>query len=127
VPGIVKPWSERYKLQKFRVGHAELAIRHRAPVVPVGVVGAEEQLPQLFTSRRLGKLVGVPTFPVPLVPFPLPVRYHLLYGPPIPMHEDYTPDQADDPEVVAEAALRVKEAVAKLIARGLEEREGVFT
>ena len=32
---IGKPFTERYHLQEWRVGHAELALRHRAPVVPV--------------------------------------------------------------------------------------------
>ena len=126
VPGIVKPWSKRYQLQQFREGHAELAIRHQAPIIPVGVVGGEEQLPALFSSRRLGKLVGVPIMPIPAVPVPLPVRYHLRYGEPIPIPDEFTPDQADDPVAVRETADRVKRAVANLIAAGLEERTGVF-
>ena len=46
-PGISKPFKDRYQLTRFRVGHAELAIRHRAPVIPVAVIGAEEQFLQL--------------------------------------------------------------------------------
>jgi 1-acyl-sn-glycerol-3-phosphate acyltransferase len=126
VPGITKPWSKRYQLQDFRVGHAELAIRHRAPIIPVAVVGAEEQLPQLFASRRLGRLVGSPVLPVPAVPFPLPVRYHIHFGAPIPVPRDYRPDQADDPDAVAEAAGRVQEAVAALLAEGLRRRKSIF-
>jgi 1-acyl-sn-glycerol-3-phosphate acyltransferase len=127
VPGIVKPWRERYKLQTFRVGHAELAIRHGAPIVPVGIIGAEEQMPQLFSSRRLGKLVGVPVLPVPITPVPLPVRYRIFYGPPIQVQEEFTPDQADDPQVIGAVAERVKAAVHELLQEGLAEREGVFT
>ena len=126
VPGIVKPFAERYQLQHFREGHAELAIRHSAPIVPVGVVGGEEQMPALFTSKRLGKLFGLPVMPIPAVPVPLPVRYHLHYGPPIPVHEDYTPDQADDPEVVKAVAAQVQRAVDDLLTIGLEKRQGVF-
>ncbi|MCA9491169.1 MAG: acyltransferase family protein, partial [Myxococcales bacterium] len=44
VPGIGKPFSERYRLQHWTKGHCELAIRHGAPVIPVGIVGAEEQM-----------------------------------------------------------------------------------
>ena len=123
-PGIVKPFAKRYQLQKFRVGHTELAIRHGAPVVTVGIIGAEEQLPQLLVSRRLGKPLGVPEVPIPASPIPLPVRYRIFYGPPIPVHEDYTPDQADDPDVLKEAAERVKTAVHELIQEGLAERGG---
>lgn len=125
-PAIVKPFRDRYKLHPFRVGHAEMAIRHGAPIVPCGVVGAEEQLPQLTTSKRLGKPFGVPEVPIPAVPVPLPVRYHLLWGPPIPVHKDYTPAQADDPGVVEEAAARVQAAVAALIKKGLKQRKGIF-
>ena len=126
VPGIVKPWSKRYQLQKFREGHAELAIRHQAPIVPVGVVGGEEQLPALFSSRRIGKLFGLPIMPVPAVPIPLPVRYHLYYGEPIPVHEEFKPEHADDPQAVKEVAARVQEAVQRLVHQGLSERTGIF-
>lgn len=124
---ILKPWKDRYKLLEFRQGHAELAIRHAAPVVPVGIVGAEEQLPQLFASKRLGKLVGAPAFPIPVVPFPLPVRYHILYGEPLRFDQEYKPSDADDPVIVKQAAARVRSAVEALIARGLRERKGVFS
>ncbi|WP_373047274.1 lysophospholipid acyltransferase family protein [Vulgatibacter sp.] len=126
VPGIGKPFSERYQLQEWRVGHAELAIRHRAPVVPVAIIGAEEQMPQLGRLRRLGRLFGAPYVPLTLTPLPLPVRYHIHYGAPIPLHEDYRPGDADDPELVKEAARRVRDAVEELIEKGLRERKSVF-
>jgi 1-acyl-sn-glycerol-3-phosphate acyltransferase len=126
VPGIVKPWSKRYQLQKFREGHAELAIRHQAPIVPIGVVGGEEQLPALFSSRRIGKLFGLPVMPIPAVPIPLPVRYHLYYGAPIPVHEEFKPEHADDPQAIKEVTARVQEAVQRLVHQGLSERTGIF-
>ena len=126
VPGIVKSFTKRYQLQHFRRGHADLAIRHQAPIVPIGVVGGEEQLPSFFESRRLGRLLGLPTLPIPVVPAPLPVRYYLYYGEPIPVHQEYSPEDADNPAVVNEVAERVKAAVNSLIQRGLAERPGVF-
>jgi len=126
VPGIVKPFSERYQLQEFRVGHAELAIRHGAQIVPVGIVGGEEQMPALLASERLGKLVGVPVLPIPVIPLPLPVRYHLYYGEPIRTDQEFSPADADDADKVASVAGRVQAAVDELLQRGLEERDGVF-
>lgn len=125
-PAILKPWAQRYQLYEFRQGFAELAIRHRAPVVPVGVVGAEEQLPQLALIKALGKPFGIPGMPIPAVPFPLPVRYHLRYGAPLRFDQEYSVADADDPAVVKEAAARVQEAVAALLAEGLKARKGVF-
>lgn len=125
VPGIAKHFRDRYKLQDWRVGHAELAIRNAAPIVPVAVVGAEEQMPQI--GRIPISFAGLPFIPVVLTPVPLPVRYHILYGPPIPVHQDYRPEDADDPATVREAAQRVKVAVQALIDQGLSERKGIFS
>lgn len=125
VPGVGKLFRDRYLLQEWRVGHAELAIRHGAPVVPVGIVGAEEQMPQVGRIRGVN-LFGIPYLPVTLSPFPLPVRYHVTYGPPVRLDQLYRPEQADDPDVLAEAAGRVRDAVRDLIHDGLSRRAGVF-
>lgn len=122
-PGIGKNFSERYQLQEWRHGHAELALRFQAPVVPVAIVGAEEQMPQIARLEAV-KLFGAPYLPITLTPFPLPVRYHVYYGQPLALHERY--HDPDDPEVLAQAAAEVKAAVQALIQRGLAEREGVF-
>ncbi len=126
VPGIIKPWEDRYKLQTFRVGHAQMAIQHSCPIIPIGIVGAEEQLPSLFSSKRLGKIFGIEAVPIPLVPVPLPVRYRIYYGDPIPVHERYNPSQADNPTVLKEVAEEVKAAVNDLVQQGLSDRTGVF-
>jgi 1-acyl-sn-glycerol-3-phosphate acyltransferase len=123
-PGIGKPFSERYKLQEWRKGHCELAIRHSAPIVPVAIVGAEEQMPLLLRIPLRGG--PIPYLPIPSTLVPLPVRYHIHYGEPIPVHEEFTPSDADDPEIVANAALRVKKAVQTLIDKGLSMRKGIF-
>jgi 1-acyl-sn-glycerol-3-phosphate acyltransferase len=93
-PGIGKPYRERYHLQEWREGHAELSIRYRAPVIPVAIIGAEEQMPQI------GRLPGwgpIPYLPIPATPIPLPVRYHIWYGTPIRFHDEFDVDAADDP------------------------------
>jgi 1-acyl-sn-glycerol-3-phosphate acyltransferase len=127
-PGIGKHFRDRYKLQKWRVGHAELAIRHGAPVIPVAFIGPEEQMPQIARLDRLGKMLGLPYMPIPATPLPMPVRYRIHYGDPIPTDRDYRPQDADDPDAVAEAAARVGDAVQALIDEGLRQRGGrLFT
>lgn len=123
-PGIAKPFRDRYKLAPWRVGHAELALRHQAPVVPVAIVGAEEQWPLL--TKIDAHVFGAPFVPVPLTPLPLPVHYHVYYGEPLRLHTQCSPSAADDPEIAEEAAALVREAVEGLIRRGLAERPGVF-
>ncbi len=124
-PGIGKGLSRRYQLQDWRVGHAELALRYRAPVVPVAIIGAEEQWPQLARLDRLHPF-GAPFLPLPLTPLPLPVRNHIHYGPPLRLHELFAPEQADDPVTVERAAALVKAEVERLIAEGLAARRGLF-
>lgn len=122
--GISKPFSQRYQLTDWRVGHAELAIRHQVPIVPVAIIGAEEQWPQL--GKLPIQVFGAPFIPVPVTPIPLPVHYHIHYGEPIPIPELF--DAADwmRAEPVHRAAGMVRDAVEELIADGLSQREGVF-
>jgi 1-acyl-sn-glycerol-3-phosphate acyltransferase len=124
--GIGKPYAKRYELQEWRQGHCEMAIRFRAPVVPVGIVGAEEQMPQIAAIPVEGLGLPMPHIPIPATPLPLPVRYHILYGEPLRFDLEFRPEDADDPAILKSAAQRVRDAVEALIHRGLRERKGVF-
>lgn len=119
--GLAKPVRKRYQLASWRVGHAELALRHRAPVIPVAIIGAEEVWPLLARLDHLHPF-GAPFLPVPATLLPLPVRIHIHYGAPL-----YLEGDADDPRQVAAAAQRVRGEVQRLLDRGLAERQGVFT
>lgn len=123
--GVAKSFRQRYRLQEWRVGHAELAIRHGAPIVPVAIIGAEESWPVLTRLRGL-RLFGAPYLPIPAAPFPLPAHYQIHYGEPIALHRDYGPGAADDPLALAEAAARTRSAVQSLVHHGLSRRRGVF-
>lgn len=58
--GTMKPYSQRYRLQRFgRGGFIEVAMRAGVPVLPVAVTGTEETMPTLFTLG-LGPQVRVP-------------------------------------------------------------------
>src|SRR5260370_21005897 len=43
--GISKPFTQRYQLQEFGNGFMRLALETKTPVVPIAVIGAEEQAP----------------------------------------------------------------------------------
>lgn len=124
VPGISKPFRQRYQLQDWRVGHVELAIRAQAPIVPVAVVGAEEQMPQI--GRIPISVLAMPFIPLTLTPLPMPVHYHIHYGAPIRVEQRFRPDQADDPGVVRSVAAEVKAAVQALLDHGVKTRPGIF-
>ena len=123
VSGPAKRFRDRYELQTWRVGFAELAIRYRAKVVPVAVVGAEESWPLAAKLRGIHAF-HIPYIPIPATPLPLPTRYHIRYG--APMTLGRVADDADDPDLVASAALDVRIALEDLIADALRERTGVW-
>ena len=57
--GIGKPFSERYKLQRFgRGGFVSAAIRTGVPIIPTSVVGAEEIYPLVGNIPSLARLLG---------------------------------------------------------------------
>ena len=66
VRGINKPWSQRYRLQRFGLGFVRLALAAGAPIVPVGIVGSEEQQPGLANLEGLARVLGMPSFPITL-------------------------------------------------------------
>jgi 1-acyl-sn-glycerol-3-phosphate acyltransferase len=91
--GATKPFRERYRLQRFgRGGVVRVAIGMRCPLVPVAVVGAEEAHPVLFKVETLARMAGLPFVPVtptfpwlgPLGLVPLPSKWSLRFGAPIP-------------------------------------------
>jgi len=122
VTGPAKRFRDRYQIQAWRVGFAELAIRHRAPVVPVAILGAEESWP-LATKLRL-RWFGAPYLPIPAWPLPLPVHYRMSYGAPI--HLGDVAGDADDPAIVAAAASRVRDVLERQLQALRRSRRGVF-
>lgn len=130
VRGMNKLYRERYRLQRFGLGFLRLALEAQVPVVPIGIVGSEEQQPGLANLRGLAGALGMPAFPVtftfpwlgPLGLLPLPVKYRIYFGE--PMHFDGAP--GDEDAVIREKVDRVREAISALCARGLRERHGVF-
>ena len=50
--GFIKPYSKAYQLQRFGTGFVRLALQTRTPIVPVGIVGTEEQSPGNTSRER---------------------------------------------------------------------------
>jgi 1-acyl-sn-glycerol-3-phosphate acyltransferase len=129
--GFVKPYSQRYRLQRFGTGFLRLALETETPIVPVGIVGAEEQSPGLLRSRTLGRLIGAPVAPITLtMPWlglagfvPLPVKFRMHFGEPLRFDGD--PNE-EDAEVEKKVDV-VKDAIRGLIRDGLAARKGWFS
>lgn len=126
--GISKPFSKRYQLAEFGLGFMRLAIETRTPIVPVAVVGGEEQYISLGNFESLAKVLrapNVPILPQLLLPFgalPLPTRYHIAFGEPMRFGGD--PD--DDDAVIEEKVFVVKATIQSMLNRGLKARKSIF-
>ena len=132
--GVGKPFSERYRLQRFgRGGFVSTAIRARAPIVPCAIVGAEEIYPKIGDVRAVAKLFGLPYFPVtptfpwlgPLGVIPLPTRWIIGFGPPVHT-ETMDPDSADDPHVVATLTADIRRLIQDRVDELRERRGAAF-
>ncbi|HIA00999.1 MAG TPA: acyltransferase family protein [Myxococcales bacterium] len=128
--GLGTTWSNRYKLESFGRGFMRLALQTKTPIVPVGVIGAEESISSVYNIEWLAKLIGTPYVPIPpLLPLlgplaymPLPTRYHLHFGKPMLFDGPFD----DEDEIIEAKTLKVKAAVQKLLNDGLQQRESIF-
>ena len=132
--GIGKPFSERYKLQRFgRGGFVSAALRTGVPIVPLSVVGAEEIYPLVGNMPALARLLGVPYIPItPLFPWlgplglvPLPSKWLLEFGEPI-RTDELEDSAAEDPMLVFNVTDQVRETIQQTLYTLLMERESVF-
>ncbi len=131
--GVGKPFSERYKLQRFgRGGFVSAAMRTRAPIIPVAIVGAEETYPLIGDIKPLARLLGAPYFPVtPLFPWlgplgmvPLPSKWLIDFGEPI--ETTHLEEGADDPMTVFNLGDQVRETIQQTLYNVLLRRNSIF-
>ncbi|MBA2504630.1 MAG: 1-acyl-sn-glycerol-3-phosphate acyltransferase [Thermoleophilaceae bacterium] len=131
--GTEKLYKDRYKLRRFgRGGFVEAAMRARAPIVPVCVVGAEEAQPIFAHIKPLQKLTGLiyapltPTFPhfgmAGMLTY-LPAKFRIRFLEPIHfddegMHEDRALVQS----VAHEVRARIQENLFEMV----RERKSVW-
>ncbi|MET0839543.1 MAG: lysophospholipid acyltransferase family protein [Marmoricola sp.] len=133
--GIGKPFSERYKLQRFgRGGFVSAAIRTGVPIIPTSVVGAEEIYPLVGNIPSLARLLGIPYLPItPLFPLlgplgliPLPSKWLIEFGEPI-RTDEYDVGAADDPMLVFNVTDQVRESIQQTLYSLLMKRSSVFS
>ena len=132
--GVGKPFSERYKLQRFgRGGFVSAALRTGAPIVPCSIVGAEEIYPMLGNLKTVARVIGAPYIPVtPTFPLlgllgliPLPSKWIIEFGAPVDTAA-LGPQAADDPMVVFDLTDQVRETIQQTLYALLMQRRSVF-
>jgi 1-acyl-sn-glycerol-3-phosphate acyltransferase len=134
VKGVGKYFRQRYKLARFgRGGFVRVALRTGAPIIPCAVVGAEEIHPVVAKADWLGRPLGFPYFPItptfpllgPLGVVPLPTKWSIDFGDPLPTTE-YGPEAADDPILVNRLSEQVRSTIQGMIDGRLARRRSIW-
>jgi 1-acyl-sn-glycerol-3-phosphate acyltransferase len=131
--GTEKLYKNRYKLRRFgRGGFVEAAMRARAPIVPVCVVGAEEAAPIFAHLTPLQKLTGLiyapltPTFPhfglLGMLGY-LPAKFRIRFLEPIEFNE---PGLDEDKHLVQTVAHDVRARIQENLFEMIEQRNSVW-
>jgi 1-acyl-sn-glycerol-3-phosphate acyltransferase len=126
--GTEKLYKDRYRLRRFgRGGFVEAAMRARAPIVPVCVVGAEEAAPVFAQVGVLKRLTGLLYFPItPTFPHLgflgmlgyLPAKFKIRFLEPVPFDEEgMNADKALVQTVAHDIRARIQEELWDMLAR----------
>jgi 1-acyl-sn-glycerol-3-phosphate acyltransferase len=136
--GTEKLYKDRYRLRRFgRGGFVEAAMRAKAPIVPVAVVGAEEAAPIFAHVPALQRLTGLIYFPITPT-FPhfgllgmlgyLPAKFRIRFLPPVPTdnlaHPTHEPWQ--DKALVQTVSDEVRDTIQRHVLDMVAKRTSVW-
>jgi 1-acyl-sn-glycerol-3-phosphate acyltransferase/nucleoside-diphosphate-sugar epimerase len=132
IHGAFLSYGKAYKLAPFgRDAFVKLALRHGAPVIPFVNVGSAEIFPIFgkIKSRWWTRYSDWPFIPItptfPVLPIPLPSKWHTQFLPPISV-DQYSPEAANDPAIVKEISLRVRRRMQQAVDDMLRRRPSIF-
>jgi 1-acyl-sn-glycerol-3-phosphate acyltransferase len=124
----VKPQELRYQLLwGRRYGFVKLALRMRAPLVPLACIGADDWFDFVGDAYARGSRWFGSKYPVPLprriLPIPHLAKMKFLLGEPVV--SEYGPESADDLRLVRRLRREVEGALHELIEEELARRAGI--
>lgn len=132
INGAFRMYRGAYKLGNFaRDAFARMAIEHQVPVIPAAVVGHVEIFPILARMNipPLMRLTGWPFIPFtptfPLLPVPLPTKWHIRYLEPVSVSPLKSSD-ASNRRLVREFSNHIRDIMQSHIDEMLARRKHVF-
>ena len=133
INGAFSRYRDAYKLQAFgRDAFVKLAIQHQVPILPFLIVGSAEIFPILgkIKSQRWTRYTEWPCLPItptfPLLPVPLPSKWHMQFLPAIHVEEQYPAEAAHDSSVVKAISLDVRAKMQQVWDEMRARRKAIF-
>jgi 1-acyl-sn-glycerol-3-phosphate acyltransferase/nucleoside-diphosphate-sugar epimerase len=133
IQGAFRYYRGVYQLGKFgRDEYVKFALRNQAPIVPFITVGSAEIFPVLakFNWRWWKEKALWPCFPIappfPLVPFPLPTKWHTRFLEPLHIEQHYPPEAAHDTATVRAISQEVRTKMQAAIDDIRKRRRSIF-
>jgi 1-acyl-sn-glycerol-3-phosphate acyltransferase/nucleoside-diphosphate-sugar epimerase len=133
IEGAFRFYREVYHLGKFgRDEYVKAALRNSAPIVPFVTVGSAEIFPifgkiewRWWKQSTLWPFIPItPTFP--LLPLPLPTKWHTQFLPPLHIEQQYPPEAARDAATVRAISQDVRSKMQEAIDGMLKRRKSIF-
>ncbi len=133
IEGAFRFYREAYRLGKFgRDEYVKAALRNSAPIVPFVTVGSAEIFPifgkidwRWWKQYTLWPFIPItPTFP--LLPLPLPTKWHTQFLPPLHIEQRYPPEAARDAATVSAIGQEVRSRMQEAIDGMLKRRKSIF-
>lgn len=129
IRGAFTMYNRAYVLGKFgRDEFVRMALRNRAPLYPFVTVGSAEIYPILrrVDWKWFKRYTEWPFLPITAAPFPLPSKWHTRFLPPMHIEEQYPPETAEDPAIVHQISLEVRQRMQAAIDEMLLRRRSIF-
>lgn len=129
IRGTFLPYKRTYKLKDFsRSEFARIAVENQAPILPAAVIGHAEIFPIVgrIDSGFVVKELGWPYLPIappfPLLPVPLPVKWHVRMLKPVPL-DGLKPADAENVRLMKDFSRHVQDIIQKNIDDMLPKRK----
>ena len=121
--GNFKPSHKMYQLADFNPGFVALSLMTQTPIVPVAILGAEENYINIGTIDWFEDQIGA-KIPIPLNLLPLPSKWKIKFLKPISLNK-YTRKDVKNEKFLVEVAQNVRFRIQAAIHKELVTR-GIF-
>ena len=131
IRGAFAAYRDAYRLHSFgRHDYVQFALCHRAPIVPFVTIGSAEIFPILAKLRwrwwqRASEWPCLPITPTFSL-LPLPSKWHTVFLPPVPVHEQFPPEAAKDSKTVAAISGRIQSLMQATLDDLRSRRRSIF-